>query len=175
MTYFTALATPRCVGWVVFAGMSKPYLRLRHRGEARTGGAATEEYPVVRLNWLTILTAALAVVVFAALYYTALARQRAALSPAAAAGGRPGPGVLAFELAKSVVLAAVVAGLVSLLGVAGLAGGAKLGLALWVAFPVALLAGSVAHERVPWKLGAIHSGDWLAKLLIISSLVSVWR
>jgi hypothetical protein len=33
----------------------------------------------------------------------------------------------------------------------------------------------VVHENVPWKLAALHAGDWLAKLLIIAVIVSVWR
>jgi hypothetical protein len=33
----------------------------------------------------------------------------------------------------------------------------------------------VAQENVSWKLAAIHAGDWLAKLVIIAVLVSVWR
>ncbi|HWO90516.1 MAG TPA: DUF1761 domain-containing protein [Methylomirabilota bacterium] len=76
---------------------------------------------------------------------------------------------------KSLVVAVVVAGLVSLLGITEWTGALKLGFALWVAFPVVLLIGSVTQENVPWKLGAIHAGDWLAKLLIISVIVTLWR
>ena len=50
-----------------------------------------------------------------------------------------------------------------------------LGLTLWIAFPVVLLIGSVTHENVPWKLAAIHAGDWLAKLVILAIVVTVWR
>jgi hypothetical protein len=32
--------------------------------------------------------------------------------------------------------------------------------------------GSVTQEDVPWRLGAIHAGDWLAKLLIITIIVT---
>ena len=31
------------------------------------------------------------------------------------------------------------------------------------------------HERAPWKLAAIHAGDWLVKLLVVTVIVSVWR
>ncbi len=82
---------------------------------------------------------------------------------------------MALELVKSLVVAAVVAGLVSLLGITEWTGALKLGLALWIAFPVVLLIGSVTQENVPWRLGAIHAGDWLAKLLIISVIVTLWR
>jgi hypothetical protein len=39
---------------------------------------------------------------------------------------------------------------------------------------VILLSGSVFHENVPWKLAAIHVGDWLLKLVIMTVIVSVW-
>ena len=130
---------------------------------------------MLHLNYLAIIVAAVAVFVFAAAYYVTLARQRARLSEAARAGTRPRPWLMALELFKSLVVASVVAGLVSLGGIADVAGALKLAIALWIAFPVVLLVGSVTQENVPWKLGAIHAGDWLAKLLIISVIVTVWR
>jgi predicted Co/Zn/Cd cation transporter (cation efflux family) len=130
---------------------------------------------MMHLNYLAIIVAAVTVFVFAAVYYIVLARQRAELSPAAAARSRPPAWLMGLELFKSLLVAAVVAGLVALAGIPDLAGALKLGLVLWVAFPVVLLVGSVTQENVPWKLGAIHAGDWLAKLLIISVIVTVWR
>ncbi len=129
----------------------------------------------MHLNYLAIIVAAIAVFVFAAGYYIVLARQRATLSPAAAARSRPPAWLMGLELLKSLVVAAVVAGLVALAGIADVGGALKLALALWVAFPVVLLVGSVTQENVPWKLGAIHSGDWLAKLVIITVIVTVWH
>jgi hypothetical protein len=31
------------------------------------------------------------------------------------------------------------------------------------------------HEDTPWKLAAIHAGDWLVKLLVGAVIVSVWQ
>jgi hypothetical protein len=129
----------------------------------------------MRLNYPAIVVAGVAVFVFAAGYYIAFARQRAALSAAAASGTRPRPWLMALELLKSIVVAAVVAGLVSLAGITSVLGAVLLAIALWVAFPVVLLIGSVTQENVPWRLGAIHAGDWFAKLLIISLVVTEWR
>jgi Protein of unknown function (DUF1761) len=53
-------------------------------------------------------------------------------------------------------------------------GAVRLGLALWIGFPVVLWTGAVTWERVPPKLAAIHAGDWLLKLLVIAAIVSVW-
>ena len=82
---------------------------------------------------------------------------------------------MAVELFKSLLVATVVAGLVRLAGIADATGALELALVLWIAFPVVLLVGSVTQENVPWKLGAIHAGDWLAKLVTISLVVTLWR
>src|SRR2546427_7769152 len=106
----------------------------------------------MHLNYLAIIVAAVAVFVFAAGYYIVLARQRAQLSPAAAARSRPPAWLMGLELLKSLVVAAVVAGFVALAGVADGGGAFKLCFALWGAFPGVLLFGSVTHENGPLKL-----------------------
>jgi hypothetical protein len=130
---------------------------------------------MIRLNYFAVVAAAVAVFAFAAVYYTALSRQGAALGAAWAQRSRPPAWLPPLELAKSLVVAAVVAGVVALLGITDPAGALLLGLALWLAFPVVLLVGSVTQERVPWRLAAIHAGDWLVKLLVIAVIASVWR
>ena len=49
-----------------------------------------------------------------------------------------------------------------------------LGAALWIAFPVILLIGSVIWENVPAKLAITHAGDWRPKLLTITIIVTLW-
>jgi len=48
---------------------------------------------------------------------------------------------------------------------------ARLGLGLGGTFPAVLLTGSVVHEKVPWQQTAIHAGDWLITLLVVSLVV----
>jgi hypothetical protein len=129
---------------------------------------------MIELNWLAVAVAGVVAFVLAAVYYVALAGQRAQLSPAAAAVSRPQPSVMALELARALVVAAVVAALVSLIELTDVPGAIALALALWVAFPVVLLLGSVVHEGVPVRLAAIHAGDWLVKLVVIALIVSLW-
>ena len=45
------------------------------------------------------------------------------------------------------------------------------GFMLWIGFPLILLTGSVLWDNVPWKVAAIHAGDWLVKLLVIPLIV----
>jgi hypothetical protein len=54
-------------------------------------------------------------------------------------------------------------------------GAVELALTPWVAFPIVLLIGSVTQENVPAQLGAIHADDWLAKLLIVAVIPTLWR
>ena len=125
-------------------------------------------------NPVAVLVAAVAAVVFAAIYYSMVAGTAARFSAAWADQGRSPAGLLAFELVKSVVLAIVVAGLVHAVGIADVAGAVGLAVGLWIAFPILLLAGSVVHEKVAWQLAGIHAVDWLAKLVIIGLIVTVW-
>ena len=119
-----------------------------------------------------VALAAGASVVASTAWYGALARQLAELDEAYADGSRPPAWVLPLELARSATVATAVAVLARGTGTRGLAGATRLATGLWAAFPVVLLAGSVVHEKVPWRLAAIHGGDWLTKLVLTTSVVA---
>lgn len=121
-----------------------------------------------------VLAATVAAFASGATYYALLGDRLARVSGAAAAGGQPPIWTPAVELARCVVLTAVVAGLAAQGGIDAWAGGLALGLALWIGFPLVLWTGAVVHERAPWRLAAIHGGDWLVKLLLVAIIVAVW-
>lgn len=110
-------------------------------------------------------------VLASAAWYTAWGNRLAELDDAYADGGPPAAWVLPVELVRSGAVATAVALLSGSTGSRGPGGAARLALGLWGAFPVVLLSGSVVHERVPWQQAAIHAGDWLVKLLLISVMV----
>ena len=127
------------------------------------------------LNWLAIVVAAVIAFIVSAAYYVAFSGRFSRLSDAYAdTDARPGATTFVVELVRNLVVATVVAGLVSLIGVSDIGGAVLGGLALWIAFPVMILVGSVFHERVPTALAAIHMGDWLLKLMIISVTLTLW-
>lgn len=135
---------------------------------------------MTQINFWAVGLAAVAGFVAAFGYYATLGGRLVAVGSNAAHGtagaaDRPAPWVPLFELSKHLLLAAVVAGLVVAIDIAAWVNALVLGLALWVGFPVVLLAGSVVHEKVPWRLAAIHAGDWFAKLLIVALIVGIWR
>jgi Protein of unknown function (DUF1761) len=125
--------------------------------------------------FLPVLVAGIAAFALGGTYYAVLGEQLAAVSAAAAASEQPPPWKLAVELLRCLILAAVVAGLAVRGEVDEWRGGLLLGAALWIGFPLVLWIGGVIHENTPWKLAAIHTGDWLGKLLVVAVIVSVWQ
>ena len=113
---------------------------------------------------VAVAIVAVAAFLFSGAYYAVLAPWMAKLSPAYTGPARPVALTAPVELVRNLILGAVCGYLVRGLTLAPAAG---LALALWVAFPAVLLAGSVYHERVPVLLAAIHAGDWLIKLMLI--------
>ena len=125
------------------------------------------------IDLLAVAAVTVLAFVLSGAYYAVLGGRLATVSPAAAAGDAPG-WTVAAELARTLVVVTVVAGLVVETGTDGWAGGVLLGLALWVGFPLVLWVGALVHERTPAKLAAIHAGDWLIKLPVVAAVVSAW-
>lgn len=87
------------------------------------------------VNVLAVLVATIAAFVLSATYYAVLPAQGAEASDGRPAGGQPPPPwKLAVELLRSLIVAAVVAGLARHGDVDGWTGGVVLGLALWIGF-----------------------------------------
>jgi hypothetical protein len=129
----------------------------------------------VELDYLSVAAAAVAALVLSGVWYSLFGDGLSALHPAYGEGGSaPSGSDVVVELVRNLVAGTVVAGLISRLPVITWPDAILLGLALWVGFPLVLLAGSVYHEKVPAQLAAIHGGDWLLKLLAIAVIVTVW-
>ena len=134
---------------------------------------------MVRVIYLAVLVAAVAGFILGWLWYGPLLflsswmRLRGP-DPTVATVTTP-PGILVIEFARCLVPAYVIALFVSQLGLTGGAGAVRFGLLVWIGFPVVLLTGSVIWENVPLKVAAIHAGDWLVKLLVISTSQTMWR
>jgi hypothetical protein len=136
---------------------------------------------MVHVNYLPVLVAAVVVFVLGWLWYSPLLfykpwmRLRGMDPVAATAGATMPAGKLLVELARCLLLAYVIARFVALLGIHSWMGAVHFGFLLWIGFPLILLTGSVLWENVPWKVAAIHAGDWLVKLLVIPIIVTLWH
>jgi len=123
------------------------------------------------VNLLAVLAAGVVTFFIGFAYYAVLMPEPEGGAPAAP----PAPWKLAAELARGLILSAVIAGLAVQGGIDDLAGGLALGLALWAGFPFVLWAGAMLHEDTPLAVAALHAGDWLVKLPAIAVLVSLWQ
>jgi hypothetical protein len=136
---------------------------------------------MVHVNYLAVLVAAVVVFVLGWLWYSPLLfykpwmRLRGLDPDAAMANAKMPGGKLVMELLRCLVLAYIIAHLVGALGVSGWFGAVHFAVLMWIGFPVILLTGSVLWDNISWKVAAIHAGDWLVKLLVISIIVSMWR
>ena len=79
-----------------------------------------------------------------------------------------------LELFRSLVVALVLAILLALIEGLTLTGAVGLALLLWLGFPAVLLAGSMLHENVSWRLAVLHAGDWLIKLVVVAVILELW-
>ncbi len=136
---------------------------------------------MVHVSYLPVLVAAVVVFVLGWLWYSPLLfykpwmRLRGLDPVAAMAGAKMPGGKLVVELARCIILAYVIARFVALLGIGSWLGAVHFGLMVWIGFPVIILTGSVLWENTPWKVAAIHAGDWLVKMLVISIIVTLWH
>ena len=124
---------------------------------------------------LAVLAATVVAFFLSSTYYAIFGERLAEVSDAAARGERPPPWKLGVELIRSLTVAAVVAGLAARGDVDDWTGGLVLGLVLWIGFPFVLWLGAIIWENAPRTLAVIHGGDWLAKLLVVAVIVSVWQ
>ena len=128
------------------------------------------------MNYLAIAVAVVLAFVASTVWYIVFGAERERLlGTGGGASERPPVWMVLVELVRSFVVAYVLAVLFGLVGVAGFIGAVGLGLLMWVGFPVVLLVGSVIWDKVPLKLAAIHAGDWLVKILLVTMIVGLWR
>jgi hypothetical protein len=128
----------------------------------------------MELNYAAILVATVVAFVMSSAWYGMLGNRLAQLNDAYAHAGSVPAWKVLVELLRSLVVAAVLAALTEEVGVESWSAAATLGLVVWIGFPAIVLTGSVVHEDVPWKLAAIHAGDWLFKLMVIALIVGLW-
>jgi hypothetical protein len=128
-------------------------------------------------DYMRVAAAALAAFVASLVWYTVFGGPMVDLSsadPSTAANTAAPAWVMLFVVTQSLVVASVLAYLVSRLEIVDRRAALRLGALVWI-FPASILLGSVIHENVPLALAAIHAGDWLVKLLLMSVILGTRR
>jgi Protein of unknown function (DUF1761) len=120
---------------------------------------------------------AIAAFVMSSVWYTVFGKARMKLlahDPRATADMRRVPAwKKAAEFGRELIIAYVVARFVVLLMVVDWKAAVQLGVWLWFGFVFMILVGAVVWDNVPWKLTAIHAGDWLVKLPLMAVILSI--
>jgi len=135
---------------------------------------------MIHVQYWAIIVATILAVVFSAVYYFLLNKQVVALRATKLdkkedVRTTATPNKILIELVRTFVVALVIAYAVGLLNLLYINQAILLAFWLWIGFPVVLLVGSVIHEHFPARLAIIHAGDWLAKLLIFTIILTIWR
>jgi Protein of unknown function (DUF1761) len=81
---------------------------------------------------------------------------------------------MAGQLARNLVVAFVLAYLLSRLGATTPKGALRVGLLVWFGFEAMAIVGSVLHENYPLGLYLLHVGDAVMATLIMA-LIGAWR
>lgn len=123
------------------------------------------------IDLVAVLVATAVAFVASAVYYALLSSRAARVDDGPPPVPRPAAVLAVGEVARSLVVALVVAGLASRADIEGWDGGLVLGLVLWIGFPLVLWAGAILHERTPLGLATLHGGDWLIKLGAVGVIV----
>ena len=157
-----------------------PESKTTRRESATSKGGRTmrtEGEPMRKTNYLTIVAAAVAAFVASVAWYAVFGGEIMELrgvDPATAADMATPVWTMLFVVAQSLVVASMLAYFVAQLGIVDWKGAVRLGALVWI-LPAVILLGSVVHENVPLVLAAIHAGDWLVKLLLMSVVLGAWR
>jgi hypothetical protein len=132
---------------------------------------------MARMNYLAVVVAAVAAFVVSAVWYAVFGNvwmELRGIDPATAAEMGTPAWTMLFVVVQSLVVAIMLAYFVVHLAIVDWKGAVRLGALIWV-FPAMILLGSVVHENVPLMLAAIHAGDWLVKLLLMTVILGLWR
>jgi hypothetical protein len=131
---------------------------------------------MLEINVLAVVVAALAAFVGSAVWYIVFGKELAKVSPAfAEALQKRQPWKQLVVLMESLILALVLAYFIALIGDVNWLGAVRVGVLLWIGLSAMQWVGSIVWEKAPVKMAAIHAGDWLMKLVLISVIVGVWH
>ena len=126
------------------------------------------------INYGAVVVAAIAAFLGSFVWYIVFGKELAKVSPAFAEQ-QPAVWKMLVVFAGSLILAFVVSYVIACIRDLDWMGAVGIGVLLWVGLSAVQWMSSMVWENVPLKMAAIHAGDWLMKLVIISAIVGAWR
>ena len=126
------------------------------------------------INYIAVLVAAVAGFGVGAAWYTALAKPWMAAAGVAKADLTPGPTPFIVAALCQLVLAYLLAGVMSHMGRVDLAGGLTTAFFLWLGFVATTMAVNHRFQGKGWDLTAIDGGHWLIGMLIQGAVIGLF-
>lgn len=132
---------------------------------------------VSRINYWAVIVAAVAGFIGSSVWYVVFGNELAKVSPVFAQlqAQKPAAWRMLAVFAGSLVLSLVVAYVIGLKEDVTWMSAVGIGCLLWLGLSAMQWVSSMVWEKVPLTMAAIHAGDWLVKLVIISVIVGAWR
>ena len=132
---------------------------------------------VLQINYWAVIVAAVAAFAGSSVWYVVFGGELAKVSPAFAElqAQKPAAWRMLAVFAGSLVLSFVVAYVIGLKADVTWIGAVGIGCLLWLGLSAVQWVSSMVWEKVPLTMAAIHAGDWLMKLVVISAIVGAWR
>lgn len=126
---------------------------------------------MTKRNYFSLILGTITCFIVGAMYYTIFGSELTKYSTAIAEHQDKTVSAV-VELLRCLILSVVLLKLVNGLDTKDWRKALKLGLLLWIGFPLVLWLGAIIHENTPVILAIIHAGDWLIKLVVITTLFS---
>jgi hypothetical protein len=129
-----------------------------------------------KLNYWAVIVAAVVAFVGSSVWYVVFGNELAKVSPVFAElqAQKPAAWRMIAVFAGSLVLSFVVAYLIGLKEDVTWMGAVSIGCLLWLGLSAVQWMSSMVWEKVPLTMAAIHAGDWLVKLVVISAIFGAW-
>jgi hypothetical protein len=130
-----------------------------------------------KVNYWAVLVAAVTSLIASAVYYMAVGNAWLTLRGIDPSTTEMTPQLwqMAGQFARNLVVAFVLAYLLSRLAVTTPKGALGVGLLVWFGFQAMAVVGSVLHENYRLGLYLIHVGDALMATLIMALILGAWR
>jgi hypothetical protein len=125
------------------------------------------------VNYLAIVIAAVAALVFGAVYYGVLSKQWIRAGRIDPARAKPGAPILAVTFISELVMAWVLAGLIGHLGPGQVTlwNGVVSAAFVWLGFIATTLAVNHRYQAYGWDFTAIDGGHWLGVVVIMGAII----
>lgn len=133
------------------------------------------EKRAIPVNYPAVIVTGLMAFVLSLLWYSPLVFGKVWMQYRDAALPSPPGWVMIFAPLRELIVAWILAMMISRFSLYNWKGAVQLCFLLWLAFHAVGMAGAVIWDHMPLPLALVHAGDWLMKMLFMALLLSTWH